>query len=67
MYGEWLHKKHAIFYDALPHYFCEFDIWDRHNNCFLSTQKRHQLLLMVLFYLFPYCIRESHCKDWVTY
>ena len=44
MYGEWLHKKHAIFYDALPHYFCEFDIWDRHNNCFLSTQKRHQLL-----------------------
>ena len=44
MYGEWLHKKHSIFYDALPHYFCEFDIWDRHNNCFLSTQKRHQLL-----------------------
>lgn len=44
MYGEWLHKKHAIFYDALPHYFCEFDVWDRHNNCFLSTRKRHQLL-----------------------
>ena len=44
MYGEWLNKKHAIFYDALPHYFCEFDVWDRHNNCFLSTRKRHQLL-----------------------
>ncbi|WP_179854791.1 RNA ligase family protein [Gilliamella sp. Occ4-3] len=44
LYGEWLHKKHAIFYDALPHYFCEFDIWDRQQNCFLSTLKRHQLL-----------------------
>lgn len=44
MYGEWLHKKHTIFYDALPHYFCEFDVWDRQQQCFLSTQKRHQLL-----------------------
>lgn len=45
MYGEWLHKKHSIFYDALPHYFCEFDIWDRQQQCFLSTQARHALLV----------------------
>lgn len=44
MYGEWLHKKHSIFYDQLPHYFCEFDLWDRTNQCFLSTAKRHTLL-----------------------
>lgn len=44
MYGEWLHKKHSIFYDQLPHYFCEFDLWDRSNQCFLSTAKRHALL-----------------------
>lgn len=44
MYGEWLHKKHSIFYDALPHYFCEFDIWDRQQQCFLSTVQRHALL-----------------------
>lgn len=44
LYGEWLHKKHSIFYDQLPHYFCEFDIWDRQQQCFLSTIKRHQLL-----------------------
>lgn len=44
LYGEWLHKKHSIFYDQLPHYFCEFDMWDRHNQCFLSTAKRHALL-----------------------
>lgn len=44
LYGEWLHKKHSIFYDRLPHYFCEFDIWDRVELCFLSTIKRHNLL-----------------------
>lgn len=44
MYGEWLHKKHALFYDLLPHYFCEFDIWDRSREAFLATAERHALL-----------------------
>ncbi|KAF1054305.1 MAG: hypothetical protein GAK43_00971 [Stenotrophomonas maltophilia] len=44
LYGEWLHKKHSVFYDCLPHYFCEFDIWDRAQGCFLSTVRRHALL-----------------------
>ena len=29
MYGEWLYAKHTVFYDALPHHFCEFDVYDR--------------------------------------
>lgn len=44
MYGEWLHKKHSVFYDKLPHFFCEFDIWDREQSLFLSTAQRQQLL-----------------------
>ncbi|MFT0213996.1 RNA ligase family protein [Pseudomonas sp. F1_0610] len=44
MYGEWLHKKHSVFYDKLPHFFCEFDIWDREQCLFLSTAQRQQLL-----------------------
>ncbi|KAB8044922.1 RNA ligase family protein [Janthinobacterium aquaticum] len=44
MYGEWLHKKHSVFYDALPHYFAEFDIWDRSKEAFLSTPARSALL-----------------------
>lgn len=40
LFGEWLHKKHSIFYDHLPHYFCEFDIWDRQTKTFLSTYER---------------------------
>ncbi|WP_374352179.1 RNA ligase family protein [Chitinimonas sp.] len=43
-FGEWMHKKHAMFYDALPHYFLEFDIWDRQQGCFLATPQRAAVL-----------------------
>lgn len=43
-FGEWLHKKHAIFYDRLPHYWCEFDIWDRSREVFLGTPERAAIL-----------------------
>lgn len=44
VYGEWLYAKHTIFYDHLPHYFHEFDVWDRERQIFLSTPARRQLL-----------------------
>src|SRR5271167_4110424 len=39
LYGEWLYAKHTIYYDALPHYFLEFDILDTHTDAFLSTER----------------------------
>ena len=39
-YGEWLYAKHTIFYDRLPHYWLEFDVYDRENGTFLSTKRR---------------------------
>jgi hypothetical protein len=44
MYGEWLGKKHSMFYNHLPHLFCEFDIFDREREVFLSTAARSALL-----------------------
>ena len=44
MYGEWLHAKHSVSYDALPHWFCEFDVYDRRDGTFLSTPRRQALL-----------------------
>lgn len=44
MYGEWLYAKHTVFYDALPHYFMEFDVLDRQAGVFLSTDARKALL-----------------------
>ena len=44
MYGEWLYARHSVFYDALPHYFMEFDILDRERGAFLSTPARRGML-----------------------
>jgi len=43
MYGEWMYAKHTVFYDALPDYFMEFDIYDREKKVFLSTERRRQI------------------------
>lgn len=43
MYGEWMYAKHSIFYDALPHYFMEFDIFDREKEIFLDTPSRKKI------------------------
>lgn len=44
MYGEWVYAKHTVFYDALPHYFLEFDILDRDTGIFLDTPTRREML-----------------------
>lgn len=44
LYGEWLYAKHTVFYDALPHYFMEFDLYDRQTGEFLGTERRRELL-----------------------
>lgn len=44
LYGEWLYAKHSVYYDKLPHYFLEFDIFDKENKVFLDTKTRHQML-----------------------
>ena len=44
MYGEWLYAKHTVFYDRLPHYFMEFDIFDKKEGKFFSTKKRREFL-----------------------
>jgi hypothetical protein len=44
LYGEWLYAKHTIFYDYLPHYFLEFDLFDKVSGEFSSTERRRELL-----------------------
>lgn len=43
MYGEWMYAKHTVFYDALPDYFMEFDIYDREKGIFLDTDSRKKI------------------------
>lgn len=44
LFGEWMLHKHNIFYDRLPAYFFESDIYDRKNEIWLSTFARTSLL-----------------------
>ena len=44
IYGEWMYAKHKIYYDNLPSFFMEFDVYDKEEKVFLSTERRKELL-----------------------
>jgi hypothetical protein len=44
LYGEWLYAKHSVHYRKLPHYFFEFDIYDKDAEQFLDLDTRLQML-----------------------
>jgi hypothetical protein len=44
MYGEWVYARHTIYYDWLPHYFLEFDIYDKEKGIYLDAGRRQALL-----------------------
>ena len=44
MYGEWMYALHSIYYNLLPDYFFEFDIYDKYEKVFLSTIERKKII-----------------------
>lgn len=44
LFGEWLYARHSVFYRRLPHYFFEFDIYDKQAQVFLDLKRRLRLL-----------------------
>lgn len=44
LFGEWLYARHSIYYGCLPHYFFEFDIYDKWSKAFLSLARRTAIL-----------------------
>jgi hypothetical protein len=44
LYGEWLYAKHSVYYCKLPHYFFEFDIYDKDAGKFLDLATRLRML-----------------------
>ena len=44
LFGEWLYAKHSVQYLALPHYFFEFDVYDKDAGAFLDLSTRTALL-----------------------
>jgi hypothetical protein len=44
LFGEWLYARHSVHYRRLPHYFFEFDIYDKTGGFFLDLAARLALL-----------------------
>ncbi len=44
LFGEWVYAHHSILYQKLPHYFFEFDVYDKEQAVFLDLEKRKSLL-----------------------
>jgi hypothetical protein len=44
LFGEWLYALHSVYYRSLPHYFFEFDIYDKEANSFLDLDRRMTML-----------------------
>jgi len=40
LFGEWLYARHSVHYLRLPHYFFEFDIYDKQRGEFLDLDSR---------------------------
>lgn len=44
LFGEWLYARHSVHYRTLPHYFFEFDIYDKRAELFLDLASRLAML-----------------------
>ncbi|MDG2222043.1 MAG: RNA ligase family protein [Rubripirellula sp.] len=44
LFGEWAYARHSVFYRQLPHYFFEFDIYDKQAQAFMDLEQRITLL-----------------------
>jgi hypothetical protein len=44
LFGEWLYARHSLHYRRLPHYFFEFDVYDKRRAVFLDLASRLEIL-----------------------
>ncbi len=63
LYGEWLYARHSVHYRALPHWFFEFDIYDKDAAQFLDLATRLQRLDGTGLYTVPVLHRGPATAD----
>jgi hypothetical protein len=59
LYGEWLYARHSVHYRKLPHYFFEFDVYDKDKEQFLALAARLRMLERTGIYTVPVVHRGS--------
>jgi hypothetical protein len=63
LFGEWLFARHSIHYKKLPHYFFEFDVYDKEIEDFLGLERRLALLEGISLHTVPVIHRGSLTRD----
>ncbi len=63
LYGEWLYAKHSVLYRGLPHYFFEFDIYDKTAGVFLDLDTRLALLEGTGLHTVPVLLRGASSES----
>lgn len=62
LFGEWMYARHSIHYRKLPHYFFEFDIYDKRREAFLSLETRLAMLAGTGIHTVPVVARGAMNK-----
>ena len=44
LFGEWCYARHSIHYTRLPDFFLAFDVFDRHQQRFMSSPRRDEVV-----------------------
>ena len=44
IFGEWCYARHSIHYTQLPDYFLAFDVFDKHEQRFMSSARRDEIV-----------------------
>jgi hypothetical protein len=63
LFGEWMYARHSVHYRQLPHYFFEFDIYDKANGVFLSLDLRMALLKDTNIHTVPVVYRGAVTQE----
>jgi hypothetical protein len=63
LFGEWLYARHSVHYRRLPHFFFEFDIYDKPRKVFLDLATRLELLAGTGIITVPVVHRGSVAAD----
>jgi hypothetical protein len=63
LFGEWLYARHSVHYRMLPHYFFEFDIYDKEAATFLDLAARLAMLDGRGIQTVPIVHRGPVCSD----
>ena len=63
LFGEWVYARHSIHYRQLPHYFFEFDIYDKTESQFLDWDRRQALLAGIAIHTVPVLHRGPATRD----